>query len=129
MSSTLSSSKRERGLSLETMHRKMASSRVQRKISWVAWKLAGSLGFHLNGVSTWGTRSCLHREVRSPLMLREAPWDTSGIPAGMNEASSRVEAGTSGFLSISDINSGSLQSWNWGVRPRLVLWHETPLAS
>ena len=46
--------------------------------------------------------SCLLREVRFPLALRGAPWDSSHIAAGMNMASSLVEARTSGFLSISD---------------------------
>ena len=63
----------------------------------------------------------------------------------MNKASSRVEAGTSGFLSISDIdlgvsaeleqgsqasscvearNSGCLLSCSWGVRPVVELYLE-----
>ena len=46
--------------------------------------------------------SCLLREVRSALALRGAPRDSSHIAARMNRASSRVEVGTSGFLSISD---------------------------
>ena len=75
--------------------------------------------------------------------------DSSCIAAGMNTASSRIEAGTSGFLSISDINLGvSVQSeqgrqalscveaWNsaclssceWGVRPLVELYLE-PVAS
>ena len=43
MSSTLSSSKRERLLSLETLQRKRASSRVQGRISWVAWSCGRKL--------------------------------------------------------------------------------------
>ena len=52
-----------------------------------------------------GDRSCLLREVRSPLALRGAPRDSSCIAAGMNRASSRVEVGTSGFRSISYFDS------------------------
>ena len=43
MSSTISSSKRERGISLETLQRKTASSSVQGRISWVAWSCGGKL--------------------------------------------------------------------------------------
>ena len=68
--------------------------------------VAGSLGFLSSCMSTWGTCSCLLREVRSPLALRGSFWDSSRITSGMNNASSRVEAGTSGFLSISDIDLG-----------------------
>ena len=55
-----------------------------------------------------------------------------GTPLGLvqwKKASSPVEAGTSGFLSISDSIPGSLQSWARRVRPRLGLSHGTPLAS
>ena len=51
-----------------------------------------------------GDCSRLLREVRSPLELRVASQDSSCIAAGMNTASSRVEAGTSVFLSISDFD-------------------------
>ena len=47
-----------------------------------------------------GDHLCLLREVISPLALRVAPGDSSSITAGMNKASSRVEARTLGFLSI-----------------------------
>ena len=57
-----------------------------------------------------GDCSCLLRKVRSPLALQGAPWDYLRIAVGMNRASSRVEAGTSGFLSKSDSFAGSLQS-------------------
>ena len=76
-----------------------------------------------------GDRSCLLREVRSPLLLRGAPQDSSGIDAGMNRATSRVEAGTSGFLSISDFDPRVSADWNMRVRPRIVLMNRTPLAS
>ena len=48
--------------------------------------------------------SCLIREVRSPLVLRGEPLYSSCIAAGLNRASFRIEAETSGFLSISDID-------------------------
>ena len=43
MSSTLWSSKKELGLSLEMLQRKRASSSVQWRISWVAWSCGGKL--------------------------------------------------------------------------------------
>ena len=43
MSSTVSSSKRERGISLEMLQRKTASSSVQGRISWVVWSCGGKL--------------------------------------------------------------------------------------
>ena len=99
-------------------------------------------------IGTWGTHSWFLREVRSTFNLRGAPRDSSCIAAQMNRASSRVEARTSGFLSISDIdlrvsvefeqgrqdlscveswNSGSLSSCEWDVRP-LVELHLEPVA-
>ena len=47
--------------------------------------------------------------------------DSSCIAAGMNTASSRIEAGTSGFLSITDLDGRVSADWNRKVRPRLVL--------
>ena len=100
--------------------------------------MAGRLGFLSSCMGIWGTRSCFLREVRSAFELRGAPWDSSPVAAGINRASSRVEAGTSGFLSIPDIdlgvsvefeqgrqasscveawNSDCLLSWEWGVKP------------
>ena len=43
-------------------------------------------------------------EVRSPLCLQGAPWDSSCISSGMNKGSFRVELGNTGFLSISDVD-------------------------
>ena len=125
MSSTLSSSKRERGLSLEMLQHKRASSSIQG-LRGVA---AGKLEFLSSFVSTWGTLWCLFRQVRSPLALQGTPRDSSRIAAGISRALSRVEAGTSGLLSISDIDLGFFKKLERGVRPRLVLRHRTPLAS
>ena len=88
-----------------------------------------SLGFLSSCVLTCGTRSCLLREVRSPLAMRGATRDSLCIAAGMNRASvelRREPQGSSPFLTSI---SGSLQSWIREVRPRLVLRHGTPLAS
>ena len=135
----------EHGLSLERLKRIRASSSMQGRISWFAWSCGGKLSIPLELRVTWGTRSFLLRKVRSPLALRGSPRDSSNIAAGMNPASSRVEAGTSGFLSISDIdlgvsaeleqgsqasscvearNSGCLSSCSWGVRPVVELYLE-----
>ena len=51
-----------------------------------------------------GNCSCLLRVVRSLLAFRGAPLDSSLITTGMNSASSGVEAGTSAFLSFSEID-------------------------
>ena len=104
--------------------------------------VTGNLGFISCCMSFWGTCSCLLREFRSPLVLRGAPRDSLCITAGMNRASSQVEVGTSGFLSISDIdlgvsayleqesqasscveawNSAYLSSCSWDVRPLVEL--------
>ena len=59
-----------------------------------------------------GDCSCFLREVRSPLALRGPPQDSLLNSAGMNRASSRDEAGTSVFLSITDFDrrvSGELE--------------------
>ena len=47
---------------------------------------------------------CFLRELRSSLALRAPPQDSSCITERMNRASSRDEAGTSVFLSISDLD-------------------------
>ena len=74
------------------------------KILLFAWSCGGKLRVPLELRVDLGDRSSLLREVRFPLALRGAPWDSSHIAAGMNMASSLVEARTSGFLSISDFN-------------------------
>ena len=61
-------------------------------------------GSSLVVTGTSGTLSSCLRKVKSPFGLRGAPRDSSRITAGMNRASSRVEAGTSAILSISDIH-------------------------
>lgn len=107
VSSTLSSSKRERGISWEILQCKRASSRVEERILWFLSSCGGSLGFLSSGMGTWGTCSCFLREVRSLCRSRGAPWDSShSVAAGMNRVTSQVEAGTSGFLSISDMDLG-----------------------
>ena len=66
MSSTLSSSERERCISLETLQRKRASSSMQGKFSWDAWSCVGKLRVPLElCVNLWDPL----REVRSPLAL------------------------------------------------------------
>ena len=107
--------------------------------------VAGSLGFFSSCVSTWGTCSCLLRELKSPLASGGAPRIYSRFASGMDRASSRVEVGTSGFPSISDIalggsvdleqesqassfidawNSACLSSCSWSVKPLVELYLE-----
>ena len=111
----------KRGLSLETLQHKRASSSVQAGILSFAWSCGGKLRVPLELPVDLGERSCFLREVRSPLTLRGPPQDSLCIAEGMNRASSRVEARTSGFLYISDFNPRVSQSWNRRVRLCLVM--------
>ena len=77
MSSTVSSSKRERGISLETLKLKTASSSVQGRISWVAWSCGGKL--------------------RVPLEFRVDLGEPTRVSSG-NQISLGVARATSGFL-------------------------------
>ena len=104
MSNFLSSSKREHGICWETLQCKGPHLVWRGEFHGSCGVVLGSLGFLLSCVGTWSTRLCFLREVRSAFKLRGAPRDSSRITAGMNRASSRVEEGTSGILSISDIH-------------------------
>jgi len=77
MSSFLSSSKRERGISWEMLQCKRASSRVEGRISWLLWSCAGKLRVPLE----------LCGDLVYPLML----------PQG-SQICFRVARGTSGFV-------------------------------
>ena len=79
MSSILSSSKRERGLSLETLQCLRASSSMQGRISWIAW----SCGWKL----------------RVPFELRVDLGDPLVSPQG-RQISFGIEMGISGFLEL-----------------------------
>ena len=104
MSNFLSSSKREHGICWETLQCKGPHLMWRGEFHGSCGVVLGSLGFLLSCVGTWSTHLCFLREVRSAFKLRGAPRDSSRITAGMNRASSRVEEGTSGILSISDIH-------------------------
>ena len=78
MSSTLSSSKRERGISWETLQRKRASSLVEQRISWFLLSCVGKLRVPVE----------LHGDLRDPLVF----------PQG-SQISFRVVRGTSEFVS------------------------------
>ena len=77
MSNTLSRSKRERGLSLETLQHKRASSSLQGRLSWFAWSSG--------------------RKLRVTLELRFNLGDPFVSPQG-SQISFGVERGTSGFF-------------------------------
>ena len=66
--------------------------------------VTGSLGFILSCVLTWGTARVSSGKSDLLCHCEGAPRDSLSIAAGMNRASSRVEAGTSGLFSISDFN-------------------------
>lgn len=110
---------------------------MQGRILQFAWNCGGKLRVPLELRVVLCDCSCLLGEVRSTLKLRWASWDSSYITAGMNMAAFQVEAGTSGFLSISDfdrrvsaeleqesqasscveeLNSACLLSSSWGDR-------------
>ena len=64
---------RKRGLSLETLQLKRASSSLQGSISLFAGSCGGKLRVLLKLCVDLGGHSCLLREVRSPLVLQGAP--------------------------------------------------------
>ena len=109
------------GLSLETLQCKRASSSMQARILSFAWSCGEKLKVPLELPVDLGERLCFLREVRSPLTLRGPPRDSLCIAAGMNRASSQVEARTSGFLYISDFNPRVSADWNTRVRLCLVM--------
>ena len=88
VSSFLSSSKREHGISWETLHCKRASYCVEGKISWFLWSCGGKLRVPLE----------LHGDLGDPLVFpqgsqicfrtRGALRDSYPVAAGMNRASS-----------------------------------------
>ena len=115
---------------------------MEGRISWFLWSCGRKLRVPLELCGELGDPLVFPQEVRSAFELRGEPWDSSHFTAGMSRASSRVEAGTSEFLSISDINLGvsvefeqgsqassCVETWNsaclssceWGVRPLLEL--------
>ena len=68
------------------------------------WSCGGKFRVPLELHWVGGTHSCFLREVTSAFKLQGAAQDSSHVTSGMNRASSRLEAGTSWFLSISDID-------------------------
>ena len=119
---------------------------MQGRISYFVWSCVQKLMIPLELHVVLGDPSCIFREVRSPLSLGGAPRDSPCITAGLKKASTRVEAGTSGFLSISDFdprlsaelelesqasscveewNSACLSSCSRGNRPLVELYLET----
>ena len=115
---------------------------MEGRISWFLWSCGRKLRVPLELCGGLGDPLVFPQEVRSAFELRGEPWDSSHVTAGMSRASSRVEAGTSEFLSISDINLGvsvefeqgsqassCVETWNsaclssceWGVRPLVEL--------
>ena len=94
----------KRGLSLETLQHKRVSSSMQVRISSFAWSCGGKLRVPLELPVDLGDHSFFFRKVRSPLALQVPHQDSSHISVGMNRASSQDEAGSSAFLSISDLD-------------------------
>ena len=84
---------------------------------------AGTLGVPLEGTRRVGEMLGVAGRLSGTVSPFRAEQGTSLETPWRARASSRGEAGTSGFLSVSDSDpptSGSLQSWERRVRPRLV---------
>ena len=77
VSSSLSSSKREREISWETLQHKKASSHVDGRISWFLWNYSGKLRVPLE----------LRGDLRDPLVFLQG-----------SQICFRVARGTSGFV-------------------------------
>ena len=119
----------KRGLSLETLQPKRASSSVQGKISYFSWSCGGKLRILLELCVDLGDLSCLLWDVRSPLALQGLPQDSLCIAAGMKGPQLELRRESQGFSPFLTSIAGPLQSWNRRVRPRLVLRNGTLLAS
>ena len=65
VSSSLSRSKRERGISWETLQRKRTSSRVEGRISWFLWSCGGKHRVSLVLRGNLGDQLMFPQEVRS----------------------------------------------------------------
>ena len=111
----------KRGLSLEMLEHKMASASVQARISSFAWSCDWKLRVPLELPVDLRDHLSFLREVRSPLSLQGTPRDSLRIAAVMNRASSRVEAGTSVSISISDFDCRVSAELEQEVRPCLVV--------
>ena len=81
----------KRGLSLEMLQCKRASSSVQVRILLFAWSCGGKLRVPLELPVDLRDRSCFLREVRAPLAFQGPHQDSSPFAAGMNRASSQDE--------------------------------------
>ena len=104
MSRNLSSLKKERGISLETLQRKRDSSRLEGRISWFFSSCGRKLGVPLE--LRWGTQG--PASVASGHSSLHVSWEgTLGIPLQLLpglRSSSGDEAATSGFLSLADMD-------------------------
>ena len=69
VSSSLSSSKRKRGISWETLQRKMASYRVEGRISWFLWSCGRKLRVPFELCGDLGDPLVFPQEVRSAFEL------------------------------------------------------------
>ena len=106
MSRTLSSRKREGGISLETLQQKRASSCVEGRISWFFSTCGSNLGIPLT--LQWGPQGpTLGASGKSSLLASfEGPL---GIPLQslpMKRSSSGFHAATSGFLFSANMDLG-----------------------
>ena len=106
VSRTLSRLKREGGISLETLQRKRASSRVEGRISWFFSSCSRKLGVPLE--LEWGPHGCTH-VASGKFNLHASSEGQLRIPlqSVLGPTSSCVaEARSSGFLSSADMDLG-----------------------
>ena len=102
VSRTLSRLKREGGISLETLQRKRASSRVEGRISWFFSSCSRKLGF----------LSSYDGELSDPLTLTQGSpvfWELRGASCDSSPVAARAEV--------------LIWSWGWNHKFPLQCWH------
>lgn len=98
---------------------------------WFFSSCSGKLGTQTPVEFRWGPQGASHLASGKSSLLsrckRERGIVFKSLPG--NRASSQVEAGNSGFLSIWDRDLGIPIEFQQGIKPWLVLRHETLLSS
>ena len=117
-------------ISLKTLQLERASYHVEGRISWFLWSCGGKLRVPLELRGDLGDPLVFPQGSQICFQTRGALQDSSPITAGMNRASSRVEAGTSGFLSSSDRDLGVPMEIPLGFQMsyRVGAWNSTSLS-
>ena len=129
MSRTLSRVKREAGISLEMPQWKRASSRIEGRISWCSYVVAGNLGF-LSSYE-WDLRDTLVCPQESPVSMRVARVLLGFLSTCCWVLGPHVELRSETQVSFPVLTWISVFVWSFyrGVRPRLLWRHASPLSS